>query len=37
MQKRPEADYIVYTDGGCAVNPAGPGGIGVVIINTDTG
>ena len=37
MLKQPEADYIVYTDGGCAVNPAGPGGIGVVIIDTDTG
>ena len=37
MSKQPEADYIVYTDGGCAVNPAGPGGIGVVIIDTDTG
>lgn len=28
--------YTVYTDGGCAVNPGGPGGIGVVIINKDT-
>lgn len=37
MSKQPEADYIVYTDGGCAVNPAGPGGIGVVIIDTNTG
>ena len=29
--------YTIYTDGGCAVNPGGPGGIGVVIINEDSG
>lgn len=27
--------YIVYTDGGCAVNPGGSGGIGVVILSPD--
>lgn len=32
-----DPDYIVYTDGGCAVNPGGPGGTGVVIINCLTG
>lgn len=31
------ADYIIYTDGGCAWNPGGPGGYGTVIINTKTG
>lgn len=36
-EKETEQDYIVYTDGGCAVNPAGPGGIAVVIIDTNTG
>lgn len=30
-------DYIIYTDGGCAVNPGGPGAYGVVIIDCDTG
>ena len=29
--------YIIYTDGGCAFNPGGPGGIGIVIISRDTG
>ena len=29
--------YIIYTDGGCADNPGGPGGIGIVIISRDTG
>ena len=29
--------FLVYTDGGCAVNPGGPGGIGVVIIDQITG
>lgn len=33
--KRPK--FIVYTDGGCAVNPGGPGGVGVVIVNMKTG
>ena len=37
MKKENRYDYIVYTDGGCAVNPGGAGGIGVVIINTKTG
>jgi len=32
-----ECQYDVYTDGGCAVNPGGPGGIGVVIIDRETG
>lgn len=37
MAKRTKMpDYIIYTDGGCAVNPGGPGGIGVVIVNTKT-
>lgn len=36
-EKETEQDYIVYTDGGCAVNPTGPGGIAVVIIDTNTG
>ncbi|MBR1684423.1 MAG: ribonuclease HI [Clostridia bacterium] len=26
-----DTDYVVYTDGGCLVNPDGPGGIGVVV------
>lgn len=26
-------DYIIYTDGGCRVNPNGPGGYAAVIIN----
>ncbi len=29
-------DYRIYTDGGCLVNPNGPGGIGVVVINLRT-
>lgn len=29
-------DYILYTDGGCAVNPGGPGGYGSVLINCET-
>ena len=28
--------YLAYTDGGCAVNPGGPGGVGCVIINQNT-
>ena len=32
-----DPDYTVYTDGGCARNPGGPGGIGVVIIGRDGG
>lgn len=30
-------NYIIYTDGGCDINPGGKGGYGYVIINTDTG
>ena len=30
-------DYIIYTDGGCARNPGGRGGYGVVMIGTGTG
>lgn len=30
-------DRIVYTDGGCKRNPGGAGGLGVVIIDTETG
>lgn len=36
-KKHVAPDYIVYTDGGCAVNPGGPGGIGVVVIDPETG
>lgn len=32
-----EFDWIVYTDGGCEYNPGGAGGIGAVIIDTETG
>lgn len=35
LQTKPK--YIVYTDGGCSVNPGGRGGYGAVVINTDTG
>lgn len=28
---------VAYTDGGCLVNPGGPGGYGVVVINNETG
>ena len=37
MNKDFNPDYIIYTDGGCAFNPSGPGAYGVVIISTDTG
>lgn len=30
-------NYLAYTDGGCAFNPGGCGGIGIVVINQDTG
>lgn len=30
-------EYIIYTDGGCLVNPGGKGAYGVVIIDTSTG
>ena len=29
--------YTIYTDGGCASNPGGTGGIGIVMISEDTG
>ena len=32
-----KTNIVVYTDGGCAFNPGGPGGYGVVVINKDTG
>ena len=35
--EKSESEYIVYTDGGCDVNPGGRGGIGVVIINKSSG
>ncbi len=34
---KPDTRIIVYTDGGCAINPGGPGGYGVVIIDKDEG
>lgn len=37
MSKERTADYIVYTDGSCLGNPGGRGGIGVVIVDTETG
>lgn len=30
-------DFTIWTDGGCAQNPGGPGGIGVVIVNEKDG
>lgn len=30
-----EPDYYIYTDGGCAFNPGGPGSIGVLIIDRE--
>ncbi len=35
MQKK--ARYTIYTDGGCAVNPGGPGGYGVVFMDNESG
>ena len=32
-EKKPPGKYTVYTDGGCAYNPGGPGGIGAVILD----
>lgn len=32
-----EPDYILYTDGGCAINPGGPGGYGSILIDNHTG
>lgn len=29
--------YVIYTDGGCIVNPGGRGGYGVVILDKETG
>lgn len=37
MSKGFNPNYIIYTDGGCAINPSGPGAYGAVIISTDTG
>ncbi len=36
-QENSQFDYRIYTDGGCLVNPDGPGGIGVVVMNLKTG
>ena len=36
-ETEPEGRYIVYTDGGCAFNPGGPGGFGAVIVDTESG
>ena len=30
-------DYIIYTDGGCAVNPGEPVGYAAIIIDCSTG
>ena len=35
-EKISNTKYTIYTDGGCAYNPGGPGGIGVVVINNET-
>ncbi len=32
-----KSDYIIYTDGGCARNPGGPGGYAAVILDRNTG
>lgn len=39
VPKRPdsEQDYVIYTDGSCLVNPAGPGGWAMVACETATG
>lgn len=37
MRKNFNPNFIIYTDGGCAFNPSGPGAYGAVIISTDTG
>lgn len=29
--------YTIYTDGGCAVNPGGPGGAACIVISDETG
>lgn len=36
-QRKTDPDYILYTDGGCAVNPGGPGGYGTILIDCETG
>lgn len=36
VKKISNPDYIIYTDGGCAVNPGGPGGTGTLIFNCAT-
>lgn len=36
-KKKIAPDYLVYTDGGCAFNPGGPGGCAAVILNRKTG
>lgn len=36
-KKKFVSNYIVYTDGGCAFNPGGPGGCAAVILNAKTG
>lgn len=35
--KQNDPELVIYTDGGCAFNPGGPGGIGVVVIDPKTG
>lgn len=37
MGKKFNPDFIIYTDGGCAFNPSGPGAYGAVIISKETG
>ena len=37
MPKDFSPDFIAYTDGGCHPNPGGPGGYGVIVIDTATG
>ena len=32
-----EADYLIYTDGSCLINPDGPGGWAVVMVEQKTG
>lgn len=36
-ENRLDSQYLVYTDGGCSLNPGGRGGYGVVIIDCETG
>lgn len=37
METNKNTDYIVYTDGGCKVNPGGVGAYATVVIDTKTG